>query len=517
MKRILLALLLICSLLLSVAACAANPDANPAEDDSTGSTTNQTQGDGEETDLPTDDNPEENIAYIVEMVNAGVDLSSLVDEILDEVKKADLSATVHSIVEGIANAEYEASATITFNGETGNVYAGMKDRVLYAEMESGEEKEYAYIFIEDDYTLVSVTEEDSAGYPYYNANVESSIAEGMTSLDSIIEQVVATLDSDEADEIIELAKKLLVITLPEMTEDDITYEDGRYYISNDYAAKAIKQVIHDSVEKLAEEYPDEFDVDEIDEYVDQTIEMVLENVDIELWLHAESKTITGFGVDVASKDEELGTKAFLDINKTRVEVTVDVNDGALSVVADIKLDSEGMFESAAVTAELDLPFTDYIYAYDQEQGRSIEYKAIGRQLVFAEATLVLPTENTNGDVLNLEIQYKVADCTVYIGETEEIYDPEYDYTYYETVFNTVDEERTAAYSCGEANVTAKVTMNGFEKIVVDFDLSTTGFENSSDVNMAIDATVTFGSADNMPTLPQAVIDAKDQALASYGK
>lgn len=537
MKRILLALLLICSLLLSVAACAANPEDAPAEGESTGSTTTQTPGKEEETDLPTNDNPEENIAYIVEMVNAGVDLSSLVDELVGFVKDnaEDLPDTFRTLADSIANAEYEASVNVDYNGQKASVYAGMKDRVLYAEMESGAEKEYAYVFIEDDYTLVSVNENYSGGY---EGSVESSLANGMASIDTTVEQAVAMLDSEEAKQIIDLAKELLKIELPKMTADDITYEDGRYYVSTDYAVDAIKQVVRDAAEKIAEEYPDEIDPDEIDKMVDETIDQLLETVEVELWLHMECKTFTGFGVKVTSTDEDMPAEAFVDINGTHIEAKLAMegdpsNTGELSLVVDINVDDTGMFNSAVANFSMDIPYSNSRYddEWDDESETWQEfYKYItGRQTAQVGITLALPTEDTNGKVLDVKASYKVTDCVATV-------------TNYKT-----GEETEVEYADSSYDISAVVNMEGFNKITVDFDLDASDPENNvnidaaadatieisdseinvdfvldassngEDINVTADATVSIGSADNMPTLPQAVINAKDAALANYGK
>ncbi len=538
MKKILLALVLICSLLLSVVACAQTETETPnGEENNTTSNQTQTGGDGNETDLPTNDDPEENIAYIVESVNQGIDLSGLVDELVGFAKDnaEDLPDTFRTLADSIANAEYEASVNVDYNGQKASVYAGMKDRVLYAEMESGAEKEYAYLFIEDDYTLVSVNEDYSGGY---EGSVESSLAEGMANIDATVEQAVAMLDSEEAKQIIDLAKELVKIELPKMTADDITYEDGRYYVSTDYAVDAIKQVVRDAAEKIAEEYPDEIDPDEIDETVDETIDQLLETVEVELWLHMECKTFTGFGAKVTSTDEDMPAEAFVDINGTHIEAKLAMegdpeNAGELSLVVDINVDDTGMFNSAVANFSMDLPYSNYLYddEWDEESETWQEfYKYItGRQTAQVGVTLALPTEDTNGKVLDVKASYAVTDCVATVTNQQ------------------TGEETEVEYADSSYDISAVVNMEGFNKITVDFDLDASDPENDvnidaaadativisdseitvdfvldassngEDINVTADATVSIGSADNMPEIPQAVIDAKDAALTNYAE
>ncbi len=314
MKRVLLSITLVLSMILTLASCDMLGDALgsifgredvPAEQDNIGvNNGNVTKPRDEEEDPEEPDDPVKNVSSIVSSVNKGINLGSLVET--EEIETVNVEEAVDQWRQAIKDVAF--SKNYSFNavnnadgGEetvTANGYVGVSDGVIKVTEEGSDV--YMYFFIEDDFKIVTVAKDE---YGYYT-DVEDSLYE-------YVEQLLSMNDAEqEIDEdtqkAMQFIEKICEIQLPKIEKKDVTYneDDGRYYLSDEYTEKAIHEVSKKVLEDYYEIYPEETPED-IYEGLEEGIAETLKVLNLEIWLNAKHENITGFGLSVYINGKEI--------------------------------------------------------------------------------------------------------------------------------------------------------------------------------------------------------------------
>ncbi len=250
------------------------------------------------------DDPEKNIDHLVASLNAGISLEDLssnaqivdFDESLDDLKK-----TV-----------FELDGTVNYNGKTENYYLAMKDMVVYFLNADGEEN---YTFFLDDLTLVNVIDIDGEYYGY----ADTSFKEIMDYIKS--SESGAEITIPEYNETSELAERisntLASVDLPDATTADIEYKDGKYYLTDNY----VKSVLNTYIDVVLDEFGTDLGMT-ASNIIDAkaVIKGYLDYINVEIYYYIDREEITGVGVSL--KIDE--TFAAEKIGYSDISVSVEV-------------------------------------------------------------------------------------------------------------------------------------------------------------------------------------------------
>lgn len=534
MKKLLITLSLILSLVLVFGAC--DVDKNENETGTNAAT---------EADVP-----EENVGAIEDSINAGTNIGDIVNNAQESIDLEELFGAIEEAFEGF---ELEAELTATDGEEDFDVYIGYKDSVWFVDA-SGDK---TYTFIEDDLMLVTVSDygegyegyvDDSLSMYYEMISMFLDGLEGSDDaetdddagidLDGIfgdgLEGVMGSVDTEKLEEFITALSEM---TLPEIGEDDITYEGGKYYISDEYVKNAVDTAIEKVLTEYAKLFPDEM----ADSYIENAKETFGEYYDMlgfTFWLNARNEEIVGFGFEI-DPDEELWAEFEADIESAFV--SIDMSDKGISLEAEAE-GEDGQSASVAYTVAIaDNNVTVSVSAMGAE----------GEDAVFSVDASTAIALGENGEVISISSETNAAypfstgdytDDDTYVhldakmvetnsysidfskleqggefldlglamtisGFEAYVYDDNYDLV--------LDEALTAEYANGvkQNNVSVKGTSNGDE---INFTASLTSVDTVMDINETItaEATVRF-EATNMPEIPAEVESARQEAIDDY--
>ena len=325
MKKIVLSLLLVMSMLLALAAC----DMGGKKDD-----------------------PEKNINYLVESINESTNLG----EIQENVKPVD----VEEVLAKLKEAACELSFSGTIDGESGSAYVGFKDMVLYASSNEGDEN---YIFIEDDWTLVNVVGFDGEYYGEVSTDLKDALAyinaeegapapsiPGGDTATSMVNTILAAISE---------------VDLPDVSAEDIEYKDGKYVLSENYIKSVLEKcidVVFDELGKLGMPATEILDAKAV-------IKGYLDYVKLGIYYYVDREEVKGVGVSV-SLDEtfaaekigysEIALSFEICTDKVAFDLRIANADDVLadvSAVAELKLGKEDKLESLKldVDAKINVP------------------------------------------------------------------------------------------------------------------------------------------------------------------
>lgn len=441
MKKIVLSLLLVMSMLLALAAC----DMGGKKD-----------------------NPEKNINYLVESINEGATLG----EIQENTQPVD----VEEVLAKLKEAACELSFSGTVDGESGSAYVGFKDMVLYASSNEGDEN---YIFIEDDWTLVNVVGFDGE----YYGEVDASLKEMMAYLTATESAPEVTPEDDAATAMIStILAAIAEADLPDITAEDIEHKDGKYVLSENYIKTVLEKyvdVVFDELGALGMPSDEILDAKAV-------IKGYLDYIKLEIYYYIDREEVKGVGVAV-SLDEtfaaekigysEIALSVEICTDKVAFDLKIANADDVLadvSAIAELKLGKEDKLESLKldVDAKINVPGEKW----DDEKEEFV--------------TTVTPL------VITADLDLDLVDMSKGKGE-----------------FMTC----TVTYTDGDVDFTANASATSSEKgdkIAATFNFVAHEDGETQKVDLSFD--LNLKGAPNMPAVPQGAVDAKDEAIASYG-
>lgn len=451
MKKVIISLLLILSMLLALASCDM---------------------------LGKKDDPEKNVDYLVSSLNKGTNF--------EEIKTNTETIDVNELITKIKEAAFEMTLSGTMDGETGSAYIGLKDKVLYVSSGAeGEESEDAYMFIEDDWTIVNVSAWDGE----YYGSVDTSLKDIIGSLGALEgeETTAAPADDEMAsgamDMIGGLLDAVMSVELPEATAEDVEYKDGKYYLKSDYIKSALDKCIDVVFEELGGE---DFGLtaNDILDYK-AAIKGYLDYINVEIYYYIDREEITGVGMAVSLDEtfaaEKIGYSDIaisfeICIDKIAVDVRIANEDEVLAdVSASVEFTTDKDEKLETLKVDVNAEISSFSYEWDEE---SYDY-----------------VETVNKVTLAIDLDANFADMSKGKGE-----------------FLT----GSVSYSDGVNNTSVSVKADSSDKgEKISCDLSITVKEDGETQTSTLNLTANLKSAPNMPTVPQAAIDAKDAAIEDY--
>lgn len=451
MKKVIISLLLILSMLLALASCDM---------------------------LGKKDDPEKNVDYLVSSLNKGTNF--------EEIKTNTETIDVNELITKIKEAAFEMTLSGTMDGETGSAYIGLKDKVLYVSSGAeGEESEDAYMFIEDDWTIVNVSAWDGE----YYGSVDTSLKDIIGSLGALEgeETTAAPADDEMAsgamDMIGGLLDTVMSVELPEATAEDVEYKDGKYYLKSDYIKSALDKCIDVVFEELGGE---DFGLtaNDILDYK-AAIKGYLDYINVEIYYYIDREEITGVGMAVSLDEtfaaEKIGYSDIaisfeICIDKIAVDVRIANEDEVLAdVSASVEFTTDKDEKLETLKVDVNAEISSFSYEWDEE---SYDY-----------------VETVNKVTLAIDLDANFADMSKGKGE-----------------FLT----GSVSYSDGVNGTDISVKADSSDKgEKISCDLSITVKEDGETQTSTLNLTANLKSAPNMPTVPQAAIDAKDAAIEDY--
>ena len=527
MKKILISLFLVLCLMLSVFAVACDSKDNDKDDDK-GNKNEQTSK---------EDNVEANIAKLVSTINKGVDFEALLNE---ANTGADVQAELDKALDQVKKIAYQASTVATVDGETAEVFVGMKDGVVYANAAGS----VAYSFIEDDFKIVAVSQDWEGNWEGY---VEDEFSQYINALKN-------PADLEENEETKMAMDFLKGITLPKIEKSNIKYENGKYVFDNAYLETVAYAALDQFVEYAKELSAGEFDEAEFEAEYDQikaTIAEYLEKFEYSLYCYMKSEKLTGIGASFKASTElanEMGLSKMevsFDLSTELIAFNANIveEDGTLVIKGGASIsntfDAKGALTATALKVDISAPYSDYQYeeVYNEQWDEYYHDEACR-----IEGTATLKIDFTvdyskveNGEFLKLDGSFarkaekaSVWEETDYYGEYVE--SAEYTNKYCGTTetlnFNANATAKNNKYTFDGS---LKGTMDGeYGELTVDVDATVNGKEIDGTFTASLKAngetqTVSASISANLEAAPgfvapsAAVQQARQAALNEYNQ
>ena len=426
----LLAMILCFSMLLTACGDAASQDKDKDDEEE-----NETEaGSSDEKQLIIDTIAAFNLKEIVDTALSSLESGSVgtMDEIMNTVFEA-LDAT---------NAE--ADIDITFNGETGNLYAGFKNNVFQTILtDPNGEAMGGYAVINGD-----------SAFTFGSLDNNSYEVDGITDIKGLLTQVdmpdiKEQLDAYLTDDIMNIIGEF---KLPELKKDYLTKDGDFYYISQEYYEEIAEKVLDFVIDvmkatDITEDIPSGAELDAFK----GMISGVLEALDLKIGLAAGKDTICGF---------------------------------AISVDADINALAEYFGGSAG-----DVEAMPAMSANAHEQKVKVEFKALAEKDLSAPKYVkfdmdlaiedVEITASANLDIIvkNNELKGATMSLTASVNNAQIAYDDEYNES-------TDSYIATEVYGNIDVNFTSTIDISDIEKAdseICSYELSVVGTPKSYDV------------------------------------
>lgn len=457
-----------------------------------------------------------------------------IDKIISELNKADSLQDVFGTVK--ANVDYEQlvaelkkvsakgaiDLTATEDGEDVGTVTGsfaIKDNVLHAEANNGEETVGIDASISDAYKLVFAA--------WIDEEVELDIGEVMAfDIAAIYEELMAQVETGMEEEMpIDLSE----IKLPEFTEEHIKYEDGKYILD--------KQFLYDSIVTTAEAIIDaakdegliteDMDIDSQIADIKEKAQKVVDVVELDIYYVVKSEVIEGMGVSVNVKSADLAKALEADAEdmgfdyiKASIEATMTGSKASLeykeledSHINKMSYDVKFLFDGEAICGvdmkyDIDMKTTSNYESgspADDEYGywSKNEHTSITKQSVALKFDLS-KFDDANATVLDASI--KVSSENSSINE----HGSNHEATVKNESSSTNDLEITMSVKTTEANK-ADVVMNGNSHYTYTSTDDYNEDEDSSST-VGLHGTIEFTTKDVTVPAPDAdVKDAMDNA------
>ena len=468
MKKILLAVLALC-LVLCFAAC-----------DQIGI------GPDDETKEPAVDVPEKNVDAIVSTLNDGI----RVEDIINSEGNSDAQASVEQFKAELAKLVFETTLSAKSEDQAIEGYIGFKNNTLFL---SATDSSDTYVFIEDDFKLVTVYPDSDGGY---SGSVDDSLY-------SYFENLSSTVEGEDGEKIQQFLDAISGMKLPEISATDIEYRDGRYYLGEEYIDKTIDKVAGELMSEYKKVFPESLTDDMIAE-TKATLQEYVDKLGAELWLNAKYEKITGFGVKITADSElsdEIGVEKLdvmidVDGGKTEIDaaVTVDGQSADIKATFEVITDSEGKPEKLSASVTGSIPDNEYFY--DAKIFSTVDIKMDYR--------IDLTKLSADGELLSFKLDCISKDIKAYVMNPTTF---EYEYS----------EEKTEKYADKTNSALIDITVVSAEsgkKFSGTMDYCVTEITDTANSDIDLEFVLT-ATADKMPAIPGAVQEAREDAIEEY--
>ena len=258
-----------------------------------GDTAKKKDKDDEEEKKETEAGSSDEKQLIIDKI-AAFNLKEIVDTVvsgLESGSMGNMDEMMNTVFEALDATNAEADVNITFNGETGNLYAGFKDNVFQATMAAPNgETEGVYATIKDGNAFTIM--------PFGGGAFEVN---GITDMMGLLSQVEMPDIKDQLDAYLtdEIMNIIGEFKLPTLKKDDLTKDGDFYYIATEYYEKLAEDVITFVVDIMNaagvyEDAPSRADIDAIK----GVVKGVVEALNLKIGLAAGKDTICGFAISV---------------------------------------------------------------------------------------------------------------------------------------------------------------------------------------------------------------------------
>lgn len=519
MKKIILSIILILALVLSLAACDLGGKEKDENDDDA---------------AKYDDSINENINYLVNSINQGLDLEALLNA-GNDVTVNDEQIDIEALVSQARGVAAQMILSLSAKDSEAKLYMGTVDGAYCAIFESPDDKEGSWMFLEDDMKIVTVNQDEYGCY----GEVVGDLSEYFSMMDSSVTESNPYVE--------EIMTMLEGITFPEITKKDVSFKDGKYYVSDNYLVKIFEVAFDAYLEAYLEysfdmegEYYDDYNdyEEEYQQYFEEIKSMAkayIKGVGLELYFYMENETVTGLGI--AAKPGR--AKALELFGYETVEFLFDVNGANMEIKAvmgsedellmdcyassNVEFDVDGNFKSYTFVTDCALPYSDYSYLTDGEEAMISGVQKLHAGFTVDAENLV----NGSGEWMNIECSYEVTDVSVSIWDEDE-----YNYVFNQEYTNVRAKlvpviNFSIAYAANTIKAHVDVKEDG-ETVVVDLTgdatfsgniltgdmtlvINAVGQEVTVDVEMAGD----LATAHDFPEIPEAVQTAREEAISEY--
>ncbi len=472
--------------------------------------------DGGQENVQPEENVEANIDKVITELNKGETLEDILGTVKTTVDYEQLVAELKKV-----SAKGAIDLTATEDGEDVGTVTGsfaIKDNVLHAEANNGEETVGIDASISDAYKLVMATwgYEDGEDLDVFEA-LAFDIA-------AIYDEMMAQVEEGMEEEMpIDLSE----IKLPEFTEEHLKYEDGKYILDKQFLYDSIVATAEAIIDAAKEEgvITEDMDIDTQIADIKEKAQKVVDVVDLEIYFVVKSEVIEGMGVSVNVKSADLAKALEADAEdmgfdyiKANVEATLTGSKASLeykeledSHINKMSYDVKFLFDGEAICGvdmkyDIDTKTTSHSeHKSDDEYGywSKYEHTSITKQ----SATLKFDLskfDDANATVLDASIKVDSENSSV----------NEHGSNYDETVKNesssTNDMEITMTVKTTEANK-ADIAMSGnshYTYTTTDEDYE----DEDTSSTVGLHGTIEFTTKDVTVPAPDAdVKDAMDDA------
>ncbi len=250
--------------------------------------------DDEEKENETEAGSSDEKQFIIDKI-ADFNIKNILDTAMSNLESGNLSSPIGNIFEEISKLSVESDLDLTFAGETGNIYAGLKDNAAQIIVKSPTGDEEAVYAIIKDGEIFGFTPESNGAFS----------VEGSGNILEMNELILGNMDmseiTNELDSILtdEIMNVLGEFKFPELKKDDLVKEGDFYYIKDTYYSKVAENVLDFVIDIMdaagaAAERPSEAELDSVLTMINEIIDMA----NLKIGFAAGKNGICGFAVSV---------------------------------------------------------------------------------------------------------------------------------------------------------------------------------------------------------------------------
>lgn len=478
----------------------------------------------EEEETKKQDNVEDNIAMLIEELNK-------YDTLADVIKSESVTYDADEIISEISKTskQYNCSFTVTQNGKKAgelDAQAIKKNNEFYIKATAdGETAGINASITKDNLFAYALWNEDEKG----NIEVSDSAA---IDLNNIFENM--TVNIDEYVYFKFEGKKMpidpSVLKMPEISEEHIVYEDGKYVLDNEFLYDSLVATVDAVIDELknnGEELPEDFE-EQYDE-IKKEGRKVLDAIDFEMYFLAKLEKVQGMGMsltvdannvaDALDIDKsELGDMNYLSLFYETSDKGVDLKLEYQEYGQDmnyLKLDCDYIYtgkklcgfdlkyelENASKTNDESKTEDGYLYEYYKNQIESLDKQSI--EIMFNTSNI----ERANATVFDFKADIK--------SNSKNYYE-------YGNEGGVVDTNSTNTESQTVWNISAKTEKANQLSFNMDMSVNETvtdsGNKTKNNTQIAIDGTIEIITENiKLPEINEKVKSAIDKAIKNPQK
>lgn len=498
MKKTLLALLaLVLCMTMLLVACTTDSGVNNEDANNNDNQTNDNQNNNDQNNNdPTKETL--NKETLIDSFNK-LDLYSIYKTINDGLEE---TINLESIQEfDFSTVEQQVSGEVTQDGEVlAAISAAIKNGIVHVEYSQGEDGDETFMYITNGFEVIEF-------YRDFDGKWVADVYEEEPDYgwdDEVTDYTTYSEEEEDVDLLTSLFgidfEILKRITIPALTEANITEKDGKLVINNAYFVDVVLANFDLLLEVVGSEgapTKDEFKAE---------LEEAIEMLGLEVAFEANDQTITAIYVSITPPEtEEMGVESMglsiklsdngkvLKSASVHVSVPTDELDysNGFAVTLENTLNGDTI-TAAKLTAELDV--IEYDYSDDSEDvyddnGYYYEYFAVCSK-INAEIFIEVPTADADAKLsvtasMNTEKVYKVSEY--------------YSYETYESTYEVVEVE-TEGYGTEFAGKLLATFDADDLKCDIDFELDIEGVKYAASLEWLLD------SAPDFPEVPEEITD-----------